>query len=79
MLTLENYILNRAGKYVDDRAIQIHLEAKWYQILPAERCCFCTVQTRYWSTKKKVPVCPDCANCYEESAVPDRNEWRDLP
>ena len=40
-----------------------------------EPCCFCGKETAYWSVKKDVACCPDCASKYNENEVPNKFLW----
>ena len=79
VLAINNHLPNTSGEKLNNQLVQIRPAPIWWQILPAERCCFCGGQTRFWSIKKKVPVCVTCANSYPEGAVPNESDWRNLP
>ena len=46
-----------------------------------ERCCFCRVQTPFWTALAsreggaQVACCPDCSDTHEEKAVPSKTDW----
>jgi hypothetical protein len=42
---------------------------------PAESCCLCGKETRWWCEEKDVPVCPDCAARHNTSMLPLKADW----
>jgi hypothetical protein len=42
---------------------------------PAEHCCVCGQETRWWYEVKDVPVCPDCAARSDCPSIPSKADW----
>jgi hypothetical protein len=60
-------------------AILIEKEIFAQPITDLELCCFCSIPTPFWSVKKDVPVCPDCAQVKQEAQVPNKRMWVRAP
>lgn len=55
-------------------AIKIEREPADLSSFPAELCCKCKKPTRFW-TEGDVALCGDCAEKYEPSDIPSKEEW----
>lgn len=53
----------------------ITIQKEIFDGTPFEECVFCDKPTKWWSTRKDVPVCRICATKHEEWSVPDKAEW----